>query len=289
MSDRPLGRSLIRLGAMALGRSRAHRQDVWPHLAVDRVAGEVRWHGRSLARLVRLAEIVPPGAPLLAVVGSGPSLAAQTPERLPPGSAILCNGAASLAGRVAPLAVAVEDERFVYRHAAMLAGLDRGLPLLLSAAAMRAMAEHDASLLTGRPLALIDNLAKPVNAPRRRLDDPALDPILRRAGTAALSRDPDAGVVITGTVAFSAMQVALAAGPETILLAGIDLGNAASPRFYESPANMAESGLLKGLPRIIAGFALARDEARERGIRLSCASPVSTLLGLGIPYDSRLA
>lgn len=288
MSDRPLGRSLVRLGALALGRARAHRQDIWPYLAIDRPSGRVAWKGAPLARLSPFAAVVPAGAPFLAIVGSGPSLAAQRVEHLPRGTAILLNGAASLAGRVAPLAVAVEDERFVFRHAAMLAGLPGGLPLFLSPAAMRALAERHPALLDARPLCLIDDLRKPVNAPRRLLSDPALDGVLRRDGAAALSRAPDTGVVIAGTVAFSALQIALAANPAEILLAGIDLSNAAEPRFYETAGDTAPSGLERGRGRILAGFALARDEARDRGIRLACASPVSALLDLGIPRDARL-
>ena len=287
MSDRPLGRSLIRLGALALGRDRAHRQDLWPGMRIEGAA--VAWRGRPLLTLEPVSRIVPRGLPLVAILGSGPSIGAQAVERLPAGSAILLNGAASLAGRVtAPLAVMVEDERFVFRHVAMLAAVARDVPLLLSPAALRALAERDAGLLAGRRVGLIDNMAKPVGHPRRALSDPALDRVLRRGGDAALSRAPDKGVVIVGTVAFSALQVALAVRPAEVLLAGVDLTNAAVPRFYERAGDTAPSGLQKGLARILAGFALARDEAAAQGVALACASPVSALLDLGYPPDGRL-
>ncbi|WP_246082615.1 glycosyl transferase [Rubellimicrobium rubrum] len=290
MSDRRPVRHLVRLAALLLGPGRAHRGDLWPGLAIDRLSGRVRWRGRDLLTLSRFADIVPPGMARIAIVGSGPSLARQHPERLESGATILLNGAASLAARLPPLAVAVEDERFVMRHAPMLASLPREVPLMLSAAAMRALAEHNADLLRGRRVALIDNLRRPLGAARRDLDDPALDGILARgANGAALSRDPDRGVIITGTVAFTALQVALAAGPAAILLAGIDLGNAdAQPRFYEEAGKAAPSGLVKGMPRILAGFALAREVAGREGVRLSCASPVSALLGLGYDRDGVL-
>lgn len=290
MSDRPLGRSLLRLGTLALGRSRAHRQDLWPFMAVNRDTGEVWWRGKRLLLLRPLAQVIPAGQPLIAVVGSGPSLKDQHPERLPPGSAILLNGAASLASRIpAPLAVLVEDERFIFRHHAMIAALPAGLPLILSPAALRAIAERDAEVLRVRPVSLLDNLAKPVNAPRRGLSDPALDAILVRGRDATLSREPEAGVVITGTVATSALQLALSARPREILLAGIDLGNARSePRFYETAGSAAPSGIDKGLDRILPTFALAREVAGDQGITLLCASPVSLLLSLGYPRDDRL-
>lgn len=289
-SDRPPGRALVRLGALALGRSRAHRQDLWPGMAIDRARGRVRWRGKPLLALSPLDRIVPHGLPLIAIVGSGPSLRSQRPQRLPPRSAILLNGAAILASDIPdPLAVMVEDERFVFRHHAMLASLPPGVALMLSPAALRALAERAPGLLRSRPVGLIDNLAKPVNARRRDLADPALDPILGRDGAAALSRRPQDGVVITGTVATSALQVALAARPAEVLLAGIDLGNAtAEPRFYEAAGKAAPSGLQKGLPRILAAFALARDEAAALGVSLAIASPVSLLAELGYRRDARL-
>lgn len=287
MGDRPLGRALIRLGAMALGPGRAHRQDLWPHLAIDRDTGEVRWRTRTLTRLVPFASVLPRHASLLAIVGSGPSLRDQRIESLPDGVSILLNGAASLAGRTRPLAVAVEDERFVFRHHAILAGVPRTVPLMLSPAAMRALAERNANLLTDRTVCLIDNILKPLNRPRRTLDDPAVAQNVRRRADAALSIEPEQGVVVTGTVAFSALQIALAASPATIMLAGIDLTNADQPRFYEGQ-DQAPSGLNKGKKRILDGFALARAEAGPRGIALTCASPVSALLAIGYPLDERL-
>lgn len=288
MSDRPVSRKLIRLGFQALGRARAHRQDIWPGLAIDRSSAEVKWRGRHLLHLQPSSAIIPEGLPLIAVVGSGPSLKGQRIEALGDGTAILCNGAASLAGRIRPLAVAVEDERFVFRHHAMLAALPRNIPLLLSPAAMRAWAERGAEPLRDRAVCLLDNLEKPVGLARRPLSDPALREIVIRSVAGAVSLRPDHGVVISGTVAFSALQFALAAQPDRILLAGIDLNNDAQPRFYEQTDKTAPSGLSAGLERILAGFAAARDIAERRGIALGCASPVSALLGVGYPQSQMI-
>lgn len=287
-SDRPLSRKLIRLGFQALGRNRAHRQDLWPGMAIDRRAGHVDWRGRRLLSLVPPDRIFRPGLDLIAVVGSGPSLRDQRVAALGDGAAILCNGAAQLCDRIRPLAVAVEDERFVFRHHAMLSGLPPEIPVLLSPAALRAWAEREAGTLRGRPVTLIENLVKPVGAQRRDLSDPALKGMVVTGPDAAMSLDPATGVVITGTVAFSALQFALAARPRRILLAGIDLSNDSAPRFYETAGDRAPSGLTAGMDRILAGFALARTEAEGRGVEIACASPVSALLGLGYPLDRRL-
>lgn len=286
-SDRPLSRKLVRLGFQLLGRDRAHRQDVWPGLKIDKDSGRTRWRGRHLLTLCRANSFIAAQRPQIAVVGSGPSLGSQKVEAIGDDNAILCNGAASLADRLRPLAVAVEDERFVFRHLSMLSNLPRDVPLLLSPAALRAWAEGDSASLTGHRVALIDNLLKPLGQPRRKISDPALRDIVIRSPQSALSLRPDEGVVITGTVAFSALQFALAAQPERILLAGIDLSNDQLPRFYEGE-DRAPSGLTTGLDRILAGFALAHQIADRRDCKLTCASPVSALLPLGIPLDRSL-
>ncbi|MGR3543487.1 MAG: glycosyl transferase, partial [Paracoccus sp. (in: a-proteobacteria)] len=91
-SDRPLSRKLVRLGFQVLGRARAHRQDLWPGLAIDRASGAVSWKGGHLLTLVPAARFIPSGRSLLAIVGSGPSLRDQRVEALGSGTAILCNG-----------------------------------------------------------------------------------------------------------------------------------------------------------------------------------------------------
>ena len=115
-------------------------------------------------------------------------------------------------------------------------------------------------------------MIKPIGAARRALTDPELSDFVILGREGAISIAPDRGVVITGTVAFSALQFALAAGPERILLAGIDLTNDTEPRFYERRADSAPSGLRSGLRRILAGFSLAATVAGRRGIALDCAS-----------------
>ena len=280
MSDRPLSRRLVRMAFQALRPGRAHGQDLWPGLRIE--GDRVLWRGTELLRLENWAAILPAGG-ALEIVGSGPSLKDQAVERLR--APLLLNGAATLADRVKPLAVMVEDERFIFRHADMVLDLPGEVPLLLSPAALRALCAAGADRLRGRRIALVEDIRRPRGGAKRALSDPALKDVLIRGDRAALSLEPARGVVIAGTVAYSAVQLALAAGAERILLAGIDLGNAAAPRFYERAGDTAPSGLEAGQERILAHFALARRVAEKRGVALACASPVSALLGLGIPYD----
>jgi len=281
-SDRPWSRKLVRLGFKILGK--AHYQDTWPGLLIDRQRGHVLWRKQPLVNLRDPAEIIPRGLPMIAIVGSGPSLRDQRIDAIGDRCAILCNGAASLVDRLQPLAIAVEDERFVFRHWSMLVKLPNDIPVLLSPAAMRAWAERDADSLRGRAVVLIENLKKPVGQKRRSVSDPGLKDILVRDGLTAMSTKPADGVIITGTIAFSALQFALASAPKYILLAGIDLNNDTIPRFYESN-DCAKSGLSKGLPSILAGFSIALSHAKRQGVELGCASPSSALLALGYKHD----
>ncbi len=91
-------------------------------------------------------------------------------------------------------------------------------------------------------------------------------------------------MVIAGTVAFSALQVALALGAGRVALAGVDLGGAEGPRFYEQAGDVAPSGLAAGQARILAHFRAALGLARSRGQRLETVTPGSALEGVGIPY-----
>lgn len=291
-SDRPFSRKIVKLAfALLAGRARAHGQDCWPGLKIDTAAGRVLYRGAQAARLSPAA--LPSGLEEITVVGSGPSIRDQDLTRLPPRSTILLNGAITLCDRIAPLAIAVEDERFVWRHGAELRRVlaEQDCLFLLSPAVIRALLSQDRSCLGGRKIALIDNLLKPVNGKRRKPDDPALRAIVR-LGTqpgSALSLDPGRGIMPAGTVAFSALQFALAALPRRIGLAGIDLSNAAQPRFYETAGEQAASGIVTGLERILAGFSLAHALAAERGIALACYSPVSALLGIGYSPSDRLS
>ncbi|KEP68229.1 glycosyl transferase [Thioclava dalianensis] len=289
-SDRPFARRMVKLGfSLFAGRARAHGQDLWPGLRLVRDANGVGhgiYKGREAVTLQPAH--LPAGLPEITLIGSGPSLKSQDLTRLPERSAILLNGAISVADRIAPLAIAVEDERFVWRHAEMLRTAPADCLWLLSPGAIRALLSLHPDALRDRRVGLIDNILKPAHARRRSLDDPTLGDVLRRDGEAALSRDPARGVVPAGTVAFSALQFALAARPAKIGFAGIDLGNANSPRFYETEGHSAASGIVSGLDRILSGFALARSEAEAQGIALACYSQVSALLEIGYQFSNRL-
>ena len=292
-SDRPLSRRLAKL-AMTLrhGRAGAHAQDWWPGLALD-VPGDGRgratWRGRPLAALHPYLDFAAEMPDAVTIIGSGPSVADSAVEALPDRSALLLNGAVALmADRCPrPLAIFVEDERFVHRHHAMLTTrIGDDTWCALSVSALRALAGYAPRWLAARRLLPILNLVKPYRARRRDAEALARLPIVATdpANGAALSTDPGRGVVPAGTVALTAMQFALAGEPSHVGLAGIELDTAARPRFYETAGNAAPSGLIAGRDRALRHFALARRIAGRRGIDTPCHAPDSALLDVGYRF-----
>lgn len=292
-SDRPLSRSLIKLGArLLLGRDLAHVQDWYPGLSIDE--GRVLHYRRQPVATLRDAGIlIDATRAWIHIVGSGPSVAGADLSRLEPSSAILLNGAIHLAGGpvAAPLAVAVEDERFVYRHFELMREkIAAGQACLFSVAALRAICERDRGWLADRRVILINDIRKPYGLPRRTaaqiraLDFVRLDP----SGEYGFSLSPERGVFQGGSVAVSALQFAIALRPAKIGFVGIDIRNAAEPRFYEERGQAAFSGIAGAEARILGHVALARTVAEERGIALVNFSPVSALSDIGIAFDDRL-
>lgn len=294
--NRPARRYLARLYCLLrYGWANRHAEEWWPGLALTLPSageGTVRYRGRLVASL--LPYPAAGGLDEIIVVGSGPSLATQAQDRIPIESALLLNGAIHLIGsqEQRPLGVVIEDERFVWRHfTTIMAKVPAGTHCYLSTSAIRALCETAPEWLASQSIHHLGFVHRPYG--KRRPDDAGLRglPFLRWSddGRAAISLDPQAGVVAAGTVAASAAQIAVSLAPRRIGLAGIDLTNMGGPRFYESAGNKAMSRLGAAQDRILAAFAAIRDECGRQGIALENYSPASLLAELGIPYVPRLA
>ena len=277
------------LAALCLGRRRAHYHAWLPSLRIEgreaRATGRILYRGRRVGTLATAGILRARADRTIVIVGSGPSIKDAPLHDLPPRRALLLNGAISLIGeRIAePLAVAIEDERFVWRHRDLIARhVGPDIPMLLSVGVIRALCDIDPTFLTGRRIVLIDDIRKPYGQPRRREMDLTGMPgvTLRRA--AGFSAEPDGGVFQGGSVAVSALQFALAAGVGEIGFIGVDIANADAPRFYEAEGESAFSGVAGAETRILDHIALARDIAAARGIRLVNHSPVSALASIGL-------
>lgn len=299
-SDRPFFRHLVKVGArLLLGASRAHVQDWFPGLRLEKPTngetGAAFYRGRQVATISASDAICQRSGSAIYIVGSGPSIRDADLTRLPEQSAVLLNGAVSLIGDIIekPLAVAVEDERFIFRHFDLMQRVvPMDIPCLLSVSAIRAICERQPDFLSGRTIVLIDNILRPYKEKRRSLEEASRLPsvIVDRKQRAGMSLDPDQGVFQAGSVAVSALQFALHCRPRSIGFLGIDISNAATQaRFYEKSGSVAFSGVARAEDAILSHFELARTVATERDIALVNHSAVSALIKVGFDYDDRFA
>lgn len=297
-TDRPLSRGLIKLAfRILLGEQRAHYQDWFPWLCLDPPQplgdGKIRYKGQLIAPLMRSIDVLDPNlASELIVIGSGPSVSDARIDRIGPKTAILLNGALTLCSShgLDPLAVVIEDERFVWRHfAIMKEAVGPQTVILMSPSVIRALCELDVDWLKGRRIVLIDNLRKPYLLQKRRDIEIATLPHVRMSHYGAgLSLIPDQGVLQGGSVAVTALQFALFWHPKKISFLGVDINNANMPRFYEESDRQAYSGILAAKQRILDHFKLGAMIAEERGIKLVTYSRHSALRDINIPFSDEL-
>ena len=298
-SERPFKRSIVKLATTVLfGKGYAHAQNWLPGLRLVLPAGasaegEIVYRGRRVAGLYHAENLRQASHGTVHIVGSGPSIAGIDFSGLRPQEAILLNGAISLVGaRIAsPLAIAIEDERFVWRHFALMRDkIAAGSLCLFSVGVIRAICESDRTWLADKRVVLIDDLRKPYRHRRRSDGDlKTLNCVVLSAEGTGFSRDPAEGVFQGGSVAVSALQFAAFCRPKMIGLFGIDIANAGEPRFYEKAGETAGSGIAGAAARIVSHFALARAVCAEDGIEILNFSPVSALVGAGFGYDARFA
>jgi hypothetical protein len=268
-----------------------------PYLALTKpkagIDGEIFYKGINVGRLLSVSALSKPASDTIHVIGSGPSVKNIDLSAIAERSAILLNGAISLVGNALgpPLAVAIEDERFIERYFPLLQEKIGGdIACLFSAPVLRAICEKDPGWLKDKTVALIDNVRKPYGLARPSAAELAANPaaVLAGEGSVGFSTDPDWGVFQGGSVAVSALQFATYFRPSMIGLIGIDISNANEPRFYETRGQMAKSGVARATDRIVSHLLLARQVAETMHISIVNHSPVSVLRSSGFGYDPRL-
>ncbi|MGE7368817.1 glycosyl transferase [Neorhizobium sp. NPDC001467] len=296
MSDRPLKRSVVKLMSPFLfGKARAHYQESWPALRLDiprqeGASGMIEYRRKPIAKLSHSSAILENGLDEIAIVGSGPTIL-ETETRIGDRSgAIYLNGAISLinGNSARSPVIAIEDERFIWRHFAMLReNVPMSCQCLLSVSVIRAICELDPQWLVGKTIVLIDDLRKPYGHKRRSvatISDLEVGS-MGTDGTSGFSCQPSYGVFKGGSVVVSAVQFAAAKRPHRIGFLGIDIVNANRPRFYEKGGNVATSGVFRAESRILSHIALAKNFCDENGIMMVNYSPVSALSKCGIPFS----
>lgn len=287
------GRLLYRL---VHPRSRHHWYDLVPSLDFQR-APDGRWshviyRNREVAPLRPHTETTRVGAESIVVVGAGPSLSAQRLDRLRERASILTNGAISLIGShgIDPLAVLIEDEGFVHAWPHLVTSLPAGTRCFFSPTVIRAVCEISPALLGTWQLFLAEILHRPIRAPRPTPRELTHQPFVRASAdeTVHFSCETQRGFGSCGTVAYCAVQLALACAPSHLGIAGVDLTNLDQPRFHEGRSRRAPSHLQRRLPSILAGFRLAGAICRERGVITSNYSSRSLVPEDDFPYDGWL-
>jgi hypothetical protein len=280
-----------------LGSAKAHWQEWLPGLELEKSsAGKsvaFSYLGRKQVPLERVSAIHNRMLSReIVIIGSGPSVRNQDFSLLPQRTAILLNGAISLTAQhgISPLAVMVEDERFVWRHFPLMVQhiADDDL-CCFSPSVLRALAELNYDWLIDRRIILVQNLLKPYAQPAVSLNRLAAkgDVVLSPERRSGFSLDPSKGVVPAGSVTGSAFQFAVAVNPEQIGFAGIDLSNADQPRFYEERGREAYSGLVKGMERILSVMQTGCQVAESQGTSIENYSSVSALRNIGFGYSDR--
>lgn len=300
-SNRPLRRTLIRLAWRLFGgRRRAHFQEWFPWLDIEAARGDapgaIRYRGRIVAAASPLKALTERARDEIFIIGSGPSLRDQDLSRLPDRSTLLLNGAISLIGGPVrePLAVVMEDERFVWRHVHdITAKVPAGSVTILSPEVLRALCEIDPAWLADKRVVALIDVRKPLREPALSREDlRSRDWVqLSADGATGVSFAPDRGVFKAGSVAISALQFALACRPRRIGLLGIDISNAVAgaARFNEKEGDVAFTGVARAQDKIVAHLALARGAAVTMGIDVVNYSPVSALRAAGFGYEPRFA
>ncbi len=248
-------------------RNKAH---YWPDITTspDHVFYKTRQMGSTrLTDLAKQIDQLSDHNSVINIVGSGPSVNDLDFQKLTEHANIFLNGSISLAIKH-ELPVAghvILDPYFVFSRIDLL---QNNLPrhnLILSLGAMCAIAERDITILERHDVFVFNEVI--LSADR------------------LFSDDIDSYLVDGGSVISIAMQVAVNTSVQEVRLLGLDIGNAAQPRFYETKDNVQRNCLLSDFESKIVPFMQASASVyRKKGISLVNCSPISKLSYEIIPY-----
>ena len=296
-SQTPLRRHFYRLTAPIIhGGNRRHWYQWSPGVELVKPdgskPGQLRYKGNELCEIQPLNTLntLVAGREIM-IVGSGPSINMLDMGSVLAHAGFLLNGAIYLTQQhdFVPTALCIEDERFIHSHFSQIsAWVPPETACLFSPAVMRAICDISPPWFAGRAVYLIDNLMKPYLEPRRAAQ--ALRELTwvrtNAAGTIGFSTAAHKGVFPLGTVAYSALQVAVGLQPDRIGFAGIDLNSEVDRRrFYETTGIVAWSGLKKAKSGILEGFKLGHDVATRQGMGFVNYSRNSALNEIGIDFS----
>lgn len=230
-----------------------HSENLWPHVKIKRAPeghiSSLVWKGRPVAiedlSMLRASHHAP-----LTIVATGPSVKTLDTQKLSQFSSLGVNGAYHLRDRIKFDYYVIVDRDFVADRQEIIKQViqDRELLLFITVHCL-----HDIFSALGCEavkcrLAIIEDvrhkifqpLIKPADYAAKSSLIPGLivDPANSQIG---FCRDIRHGVIDAGTVAYWALQIACYLGAKTILIAGVDMTNFSSPRFYENETDVMPS------------------------------------------------
>lgn len=272
---------LIRGYLKAIGDKRyKSKADYWPWVKVVPAGDgryDIAYRDKQVCQSFPFYDFKDTGGSI-AIIGGGPSVKMMDMQKIVQGDCVLLNGSISLVGSygIKPLASVIIDSTFVENRFDLLACLPEGSNLILTPGVIRAIAERDAAFLHGMNVYLTQNIQSPAY-------DSGSDFDLHRdkALRSNFSFDLNSGFVDGGTVMAVAMQFAYQIGAKETYLVGLDIGNAAEPRFYETNRSKLKCGLASAYESSILPFMKTASDlfARSDYALFNC-SPITKL-----PYD----
>ena len=265
------------------------KSDYWPWIHISPVGANkysIYYAGKEICRSSSFADF---GNSMdkVAIVGSGPSVSMMCFDKLSQLKCILLNGAMALIRdqNINPLACVIIDSTFVENRYDLLQVLPEGSNLILAPGAIRAIAERNPNFLSAMNVYLTQNIAHPCYYP-----GPHFENSQKEALEQNFSSNLDCGYVDGGTVMAVAIQLASQISVKDTYLVGLDIGNSASPRFYETNKNKQKCGLLQAYETSILPF-MKVTAARFRASQMSIynCSPISALPYSVVPYSNYFA
>jgi len=276
-------RFLRALYKICLPKSIRHFVRAFPYLKIDEQSRRVTWKGQVIGQLQMWSQFPSVGTRLI-IVGSGPSVTEHL-EQLTTldrqgEPIVLLNGAASLyEQRVirSPLAVIVEDARFILEKPEIILGLPVESRLVLSTAAFHALCYVDSTCLQKFRIWHMNSVLMPLGKPKPKLADGDFGDFIK-AGSVGLSRNLEVGHFGCGTVMYAGIQLGFHLKVAELYLVGFDMTNFEQPRFYETQQNRAWTGLQNSFSnRLLPSLELVRLQAIQQGMEVINCSAVSVI------------
>ena len=272
------------------GKTFEHVSFYWPHLRMEcREENRfLRYGRRTRIPIHDFRGLRTDQCEDLYILGCGPSVKDLDWVRLRGKPIIFLNGAIQAAARhdLTPFATVILDHTFVMRRPDLLRLTPPSTPLVLSLSAAKAVSRFAPEMLRVCGIHIGMDPRTPyleAGVPMQDLKGRA-EFIVSVETDSGFSLDPDAGLFDGGTVMSWAIQLAWHIGFRNVWLLGLDIGNAAEPRFYETDVNRLKSGLMRDYENKILPFmTLAGKVFAKAGRGLYNCSPISILPPSVIP------